>query len=203
MQTSECTRTLSGTALHWYNKCGRNQWTQSSMSSAGRVQPDEFSQNKPKHEIQINWKIYTRISALNPFNLFIHAKHSIWRQQNCGIWKNNVCFLISDPDTIPVFRVNKNDRKQLVHREHVFNRHVVRDHLTYWRCSQFSVCRCPARIKTKFDTIMSVLNVQHNHEVVRAPRPYGALKKMKREMQLKQTNRNECCENSNRIKTLE
>lgn len=93
-------------------------------------------------------------------------------------------FLISD--TVPVFRMNKNDRRQLVHREHVFNRHVVRDNLTYWRCSQFSVCRCPARIKTKFDTTMTVLNGEHNHEVVRAPRPYGALKKWKREMQQQQ-----------------
>lgn len=94
-------------------------------------------------------------------------------------------FLISD--TVPVFRMNKNDRRQLVHREHVFNRHVVRDNLTYWRCSQFSVCKCPARIKTRFDAMMTVLNAEHNHEVVRAPRPYGALKKWKREMQQKLT----------------
>lgn len=89
-------------------------------------------------------------------------------------------------DAVPQFRMNKNARKQLIYREHVFNRHVIRGSLTYWRCSQFAVCRCRARIKTNHDSVMTLLRVDHNHDIVRAPRPYGALKKLKRDRQLEQ-----------------
>lgn len=71
--------------------------------------------------------------------------------------------------------------KQLIHQEHKFNRHVVRGNITYWRCSQFSACRCRARLKT-VDEKLFILNMQHNHEVVRRHRLYGALKELKRKM---------------------
>lgn len=72
---------------------------------------------------------------------------------------------------------------QLIFREHVFNRHVVRDDLIYWRCSQFAVYRCRARIKTRVNTL-TVLNSKHNHEVVREPRPYGSLRDLKLQLKM-------------------
>ncbi|XP_055906107.1 uncharacterized protein LOC129941490, partial [Eupeodes corollae] len=75
----------------------------------------------------------------------------------------------------PVFVVSKYGTKQLILKQHTFNRHVSRDDVTYWRCSQFAVLRCRARIKTKLD-ILTVLNGEHNHEVITRARKYGSLK---------------------------
>lgn len=86
-------------------------------------------------------------------------------------------------------RISKNGRQQLVYREHTFNRHVVRDRpnqansITYWRCSQFAVFRCRARCKTQNGRTY-LLNETHNHDVVREPRKYGALKEIKRQISL-------------------
>ncbi|XP_004530733.1 modifier of mdg4 isoform X3 [Ceratitis capitata] len=75
----------------------------------------------------------------------------------------------------PVFVVSKYGTKQLVLKQHTFNRHVCREEVTYWRCSQFAVLRCRARIKTKGNTL-TVLNSEHNHEVITKARKYGSLK---------------------------
>lgn len=185
MQTSQCTRTMFGSSLHRCIKCGRNQRSQSSMRWMV-VRATTHCRRKSSSNWNLNKVTNTRSAraSIRICSLFHFARICENRtRQQTNLWYQPFAFLISD--TRPVFRMNKNSRRQLVHREHVFNRHVVRDNLTYWRCSQFSVCRCPARIKTKFDTVMTVLNVEHNHDVVRAPRAYGALKKMKREMQLK------------------
>ncbi|XP_018790313.1 PREDICTED: modifier of mdg4-like isoform X7 [Bactrocera latifrons] len=75
----------------------------------------------------------------------------------------------------PVFVVSKYGTRQLVLKQHTFNRHVSREEVTYWRCSQFAVLRCRARIKTKGNTL-TVLNSEHNHEVITKARKYGSLK---------------------------
>ena len=78
----------------------------------------------------------------------------------------------------PVFVVSKYGTKQLLLKQHTFNRHVTREDVTYWRCSQFAVLRCRARIKTK-GNILTVLNSEHNHEVITQARKYGSLKSLK------------------------
>uniref|UniRef100_A0A1A9ZT79 FLYWCH-type domain-containing protein n=1 Tax=Glossina pallidipes TaxID=7398 RepID=A0A1A9ZT79_GLOPL len=80
----------------------------------------------------------------------------------------------------PIFVVSKYGTKQLVLKQHTFNRHVSREDVTYWRCSQFAVLRCRARIKTK-GNILTILNCEHNHEVITKARKYGSLKNMKME----------------------
>lgn len=88
-----------------------------------------------------------------------------------------------------LLKISKNGRQQLVYREHTFNRHVVRDRpnqaqtITYWRCSQFAVYRCRARCKTQNGRTY-LLNESHNHDVVREPRKYGALKEIKRKISM-------------------
>lgn len=71
--------------------------------------------------------------------------------------------------------MSKYGTRQLVLKQHTFNRHVSREEVTYWRCSQFAVLRCRARIKTKGNTL-TVLNSEHNHEVITKARKYGSLK---------------------------
>ncbi|XP_075152980.1 modifier of mdg4-like isoform X5 [Haematobia irritans] len=78
----------------------------------------------------------------------------------------------------PVFVVSKYGTKQLLLKQHTFNRHVIREDVIYWRCSQFAVLRCKARIKTKGQTL-TVLNSDHNHEVITQARKYGSLKNIK------------------------
>lgn len=84
----------------------------------------------------------------------------------------------------PVFVVSKYGTKQLLLKQHTFNRHVTREDVTYWRCSQFAVLRCRARIKTK-SNILTVLNSEHNHEVITKTRRYGSLKSLKAEQNAK------------------
>lgn len=84
----------------------------------------------------------------------------------------------------PVFVVSKYGTKQLILKQHTFNRHVSREEVTYWRCSQFAVLRCRARIKTK-GNILTVLNSEHNHEVITQARKYGSLKTLKAEQNAK------------------
>lgn len=78
---------------------------------------------------------------------------------------------------------NKNGREQLVYNGHTFNRHVVRNNLTYWRCTQFNALRCRARCKTKSNCTY-LLNDAHNHDVVKEPRKYGALKELQRQKKI-------------------
>ncbi|KRG00196.1 uncharacterized protein Dwil_GK12763, isoform H [Drosophila willistoni] len=80
----------------------------------------------------------------------------------------------------PCFVVSKYGTKQIMLRQHTFNRHICRDDVTYWRCSQFAVLRCRARLKTKSDTL-TVLNHEHNHEVISKARKYGSLKRQRAE----------------------
>ncbi|XP_065073032.1 uncharacterized protein LOC135697344, partial [Ochlerotatus camptorhynchus] len=79
---------------------------------------------------------------------------------------------------IPEYVISKCGTVQLRHMGHLFNRHVKRDSIIYWRCSQFAVFKCRARIKTVADEFV-MINVQHNHEVVTTPRSYGSLKRLK------------------------
>ncbi|XP_055695346.1 modifier of mdg4-like isoform X24 [Lutzomyia longipalpis] len=81
------------------------------------------------------------------------------------------------------YMTSKYGSKQLVHNNYVFNRHVFRGDITYWRCTQYSVFKCRARIRTKNDR-MFVLNPRHNHEVIREPRKYGSLKQIRSGSQL-------------------
>ncbi|KAH8369276.1 hypothetical protein KR009_006143, partial [Drosophila setifemur] len=80
----------------------------------------------------------------------------------------------------PFFIVSKYGTKQIMLKQHTFNRHICRDDVTYWRCSQFAVLRCRARLKTKLDTL-TVLNSVHNHEVISKARKYGSLKRQRAE----------------------
>ncbi|XP_017846802.1 modifier of mdg4 isoform X4 [Drosophila busckii] len=78
----------------------------------------------------------------------------------------------------PFFIVSKYGTKQIILKQHTFNRHITREDVTYWRCSQFAVLRCRARLKTKMDTL-TVLNGEHNHEVILKARKYGSLKRQR------------------------
>ncbi|KAH8407903.1 hypothetical protein KR222_000133, partial [Zaprionus bogoriensis] len=80
----------------------------------------------------------------------------------------------------PFFIVSKYGTKQIMLKQHTFNRHITRDDVTYWRCSQFAVLRCRARLKTKLDTL-TILNSEHNHEVISKARKYGSLKRQRAE----------------------
>lgn len=88
-------------------------------------------------------------------------------------------FPIADESILPTFVQSKYGTRQLSYYDHVFNRHVTRQNITYWRCSQFAVLRCRARIKTCCDKV-TLLNVVHNHELITETRKYGSLKEMKR-----------------------
>lgn len=89
----------------------------------------------------------------------------------------------------PIYQQSKYGTRQLTYNGHVFNRHVCRQNITYWRCSQFAVLRCRARIKTiksaaadddfNNDVDMVLLNVEHNHAVITETRRYGSLKEIK------------------------
>ncbi|XP_055385202.1 modifier of mdg4 isoform X28 [Condylostylus longicornis] len=79
-----------------------------------------------------------------------------------------------DPDA-PIFVYSKYGTRQLVFRRHTFNRHVARESITYWRCCQFAVLRCRARMRT-INNILTILNGEHNHEVINKTRKYGSLK---------------------------
>ncbi|XP_055704642.1 modifier of mdg4-like isoform X34 [Phlebotomus papatasi] len=76
------------------------------------------------------------------------------------------------------YMTSKYGSKQLVHNNYVFNRHVFRGDITYWRCTQYSVYKCRARIRTKNERV-DVLNPEHNHAVITEPRKYGSLKNMR------------------------
>ncbi|XP_064550532.1 modifier of mdg4 isoform X7 [Drosophila montana] len=80
----------------------------------------------------------------------------------------------------PFFIVSKYGTKQIMLKQHTFNRHITREDVTYWRCSQFAVLRCRARLKTKLDTL-TILNSEHNHEVISKARKYGSLKRQRAE----------------------
>ncbi|KAL7727404.1 hypothetical protein ACLKA6_003062 [Drosophila palustris] len=82
----------------------------------------------------------------------------------------------------PFFIVSKYGTKQIMLKQHTFNRHITREDVTYWRCSQFAVLRCRARLKTKLDTL-TILNSEHNHEVILKARKYGSLKRQRAEAQ--------------------
>ncbi|XP_037945140.1 modifier of mdg4 isoform X10 [Teleopsis dalmanni] len=86
--------------------------------------------------------------------------------------------MLSIDNQQPFFVVSKYGTKQLILKQHTFNRHVSREDVTYWRCSQFAVLRCRARVKTK-GSILTVLNSDHNHEVITKARKYGSLKSIK------------------------
>lgn len=81
---------------------------------------------------------------------------------------------------MPHYVMSKYGTRQLCYEEYVFNRHVCREAVVYWRCTQFAVLRCKARIKTHFNE-MTLINVEHNHPVVTEVRKYGALKELKRQ----------------------
>ncbi|XP_055585500.1 uncharacterized protein LOC129738340, partial [Uranotaenia lowii] len=82
---------------------------------------------------------------------------------------------------VPIFVQSKCGTVQLRHQGHLFNRHVKRQSIIYWRCSQFTVYKCRARIKTVNDDFV-MINVDHNHEVISTPRTYGSLKRLKQQL---------------------
>ncbi|KRG02392.1 modifier of mdg4 isoform X4 [Drosophila mojavensis] len=86
----------------------------------------------------------------------------------------------SGENSSPFFIVSKYGTKQIMLKNHTFNRHITREDVTYWRCSQFAVLRCRARLKTKLDTL-TILNSEHNHEVISKARKYGSLKRQRAE----------------------
>lgn len=88
----------------------------------------------------------------------------------------------SSESNSPFFIVSKYGTKQIMLKQHTFNRHITREDVTYWRCSQFAVLRCRARLKTKLDTL-TILNSEHNHEVISKARKYGSLKRQRAEAQ--------------------
>lgn len=83
----------------------------------------------------------------------------------------------------PTFIISKYGTQQLCYERHIFNRHVCRQNIIYWRCTQFAVLRCRARIKTHQDQ-MTLLNIEHNHPIITEGRKYGELKEFKRRQQL-------------------
>lgn len=83
-----------------------------------------------------------------------------------------------------MFVTSKYGTKQLLYNNHTFNRHVSRQNVTYWRCSQFPVLKCRARIRTfedDLEQIMTLHKVDHNHPVI-MQRKYGSLKKIKQQL---------------------
>lgn len=87
-----------------------------------------------------------------------------------------------------MFVTSKYGTKQLLYNNHTFNRHVSRQNVTYWRCSQFPVLRCRARIRTfedDLEQIMTLHKVDHNHPVI-VQRKYGSLKKIKEQLLMNQ-----------------
>lgn len=100
----------------------------------------------------------------------------------CNFIKFNIFFFsfnILAIDGEPVFIESKFGTKQLLYNDHTFNRHVTRDDITYWRCSQFPVFRCRARVKSS-SNYLTILNPVHNHEIIKEIRKYGSLKDIKR-----------------------
>ncbi|XP_037029114.1 modifier of mdg4 isoform X21 [Bradysia coprophila] len=88
----------------------------------------------------------------------------------------------------PMFITSKYGTKQLLYNNHTFNRHVSRQNVTYWRCSQFPVLKCRARIRTfedDLDQIVTLHKVDHNHPVI-VQRKYGSLKKIKQQLLMNQ-----------------
>lgn len=82
----------------------------------------------------------------------------------------------------PIFIQTKYGSQQLCYERHLFNRHVCRQNIIYWRCTQFAVLRCRARIKTHDDQ-MTLLNPEHNHPIITEGRKYGELKELRRQQQ--------------------
>lgn len=83
------------------------------------------------------------------------------------------------------------------YHKHYFNRHVVRGNVTYWRCSQFAIYKCRARLKSINDSTVTVLNADHNHDVINFQRKYGTVKELKRQIREHQTQQltlNEACD---------
>ncbi|XP_039436687.1 uncharacterized protein LOC120418380 [Culex pipiens pallens] len=70
---------------------------------------------------------------------------------------------------------------QVRHGGHLFNKHVVRGTMVYWRCSQHQVFKCKARLKSDGSDFF-IFNDTHCHEVVPAPRSYGSLKRLKQKL---------------------
>lgn len=96
-----------------------------------------------------------------------------------SVFFSNINFLFSDEDDkdSPHFVTSKYGTKQLLYKQHTFNRHVCREEIIYWRCAQFAVLRCKARIRTK-NNVLTILNDIHNHEIITKARKYGSLKKL-------------------------
>lgn len=77
---------------------------------------------------------------------------------------------------------------QLVIDGFPFTRHRVRDKTVYWRCVQFRILKCHARMRTKledevsnknYDTIKQQIEIvqnDHNHGILNERRKRGTLK---------------------------
>lgn len=66
---------------------------------------------------------------------------------------------------------------QLKYGGHLFNQHVKRDNITYYRCTQYAPLRCRARVTLKNDMLIDSEH-KHNHEIIEKTRKYGSLKRL-------------------------
>lgn len=91
-------------------------------------------------------------------------------------------FNISEGKPIEIeFTTTKYGTQQLNYGGHRYNRHVQRDAITYWRCSQYGLLKCRARIKTVNNTFYDSAG-SHNHEIIKGTRKYGTAKRIKSEI---------------------
>lgn len=93
-----------------------------------------------------------------------------------------ILFIFTDCKDLASFKKTKYGTNQLLFNQYSFNRHVRRESIIYWRCTQFAVLRCRARLKTSHGTL-TVLNQEHNHPVIKEARKYGSLKAFKQDQQ--------------------
>lgn len=82
---------------------------------------------------------------------------------------------------IPQYITTKYGTQQLCYKGYQFNRHVTRKEIIYWRCTQFVIYKCRARVKTDGKQTF-VLNGEHNHDIITGHRQYGSLKKLKKRL---------------------
>lgn len=65
---------------------------------------------------------------------------------------------------------------QLKYQGHLFNQHVKRDGIIYYRCTQYAPLRCRARVTLKNNILVE--SNEHNHEIIDKTRKYGTLKRL-------------------------
>uniref|UniRef100_A0A336LHW6 CSON002390 protein n=2 Tax=Culicoides sonorensis TaxID=179676 RepID=A0A336LHW6_CULSO len=77
---------------------------------------------------------------------------------------------------------SKYNTLQLKYEGHLFNQHVKRDGIIYYRCTQYAPLRCRARVTLKNNTLIHSIH-EHNHHIIDKQRKYGSLKALKAKTQ--------------------